>query len=570
QANIIDLSHQVRKDIERLNKKNLAFDVEIVVQDDTAEMMEDNINQIIRLAIMGGLLAVFILWVFLRNISLVTVVALAMPVSIYTAFNLFFGFDVTINSLTLIGIALAVGMLLDTSVVVLENIYRLRTIGYKPSEAVLQGTREVWRSVLAATLTTVAVFIPFTFTSNYMIQLLGKHIGVSIISTLSVSLVVSLLLIPMVVHVIISRKRTRGKEVYQKVSLDNPGIRMYLFLLKTALRNPALTLIAVLFLFFVTILSSMSVSVNKLNELESNQFKVYVTMSTGSTLELTDETVAGIEAKLEDIEEIKDIVSNIEEEEAVITLILQDDYKDINKKTFGAIQSDVMDRIEETPSTQISLTAPSGSGGSRMGGGQNGGMGGSAGFQKMMGIGEDEEYLVFKGQDFKLMVEVAETVEDYIDDLENIRRVRLSIRDNQPEVHLDFNTRLMTDYNVTLNQVLGELGSFQNEVGSGITFGHGNEEYEIMIKFDESLLEDARSDKTFDELRMLEVPDSEDGNHYELESFTDIFYAKGMQEISRVNQEKQIELRYSYEDEVYDSKELLEFAREEIRDIIAN
>ncbi|MFC2113527.1 efflux RND transporter permease subunit [Bacteroidota bacterium] len=239
QANVIDLSHQIRKDIESLNQKNQAFDIEIVVQDDTAEMMEDNINQIIRLAITGGLLAIFVLWIFLRNISLVTVVALAMPVSIYTAFNFFFGFDVTINSLTLIGIALAVGMLLDTSVVVLENIYRLRTLGYKPAEAVIKGTGEVWRSVLAATLTTIAVFIPFTFTSNYMIQLLGKHIGVSIISTLSVSLVVSLLLIPMVVHVIISKKQSRGKEVYKKVSLDNPGIRMYLFLLKTALRNPA-------------------------------------------------------------------------------------------------------------------------------------------------------------------------------------------------------------------------------------------------------------------------------------------------------------------------------------------
>ncbi len=281
QANIIDLSHDIRNEIERLNRSNKAYDIEIVVQDDTAKLMEDNINQIIRLALTGGLLAIFILWVFLRNISLVVVVALAMPVSIYTAFNFFFGFGVTINSLTLVGIALAVGMLLDTSVVVLENIYRLRTLGFKPTEAVLQGTREVWRSILAATLTTIAVFIPFAFSSNYLVELLGKHIGVSIISTLSVSLVVSLLLIPMVVHVIIARRKKRSREVYQKVSMDNHGVRLYLFLLKTALRNPAPTIIGVLVLFFVTILASLSVSVNTLNELETNQITVYVTMPSG-------------------------------------------------------------------------------------------------------------------------------------------------------------------------------------------------------------------------------------------------------------------------------------------------
>ncbi len=570
QANIIDLSHDIRNEIERLNRSNKAYDIEIVVQDDTAKLMEDNINQIIRLALTGGLLAVFILWVFLRNISLVVVVALAMPVSIYTAFNFFFGFGVTINSLTLVGIALAVGMLLDTSVVVLENIYRLRTLGFKPTEAVLQGTREVWRSILAATLTTIAVFIPFAFSSNYLVKLLGKHIGVSIISTLSVSLVVSLLLIPMVVHVIIARRKKRSREVYQKVSMDNRGVRLYLFLLKTALRNPAPTIIGVLVLFFVTILASLSVSVNTLNELETNQISVYVTMPAGATLETTDKEVAGIEEKLKGIEEIKDIVSTIEEEEATVTLILHDDYVDINKRTFGAIQSDVLEKVEDSPSASISLTAPASGGGFRGGGGGGGNAGGTAGFQKLMGIGEDEEYLLLKGQDFGLMVEVAEALQSHIEELDNINRVNLSIRDNQQEVHLDFNTLLMTDYNITFNQVMSELSSFQNEISSGVTFSQGNEEYEIMIKYDESLLEDAREDKTMDELRLMEIPDAQDENLFELESFTEIFYASGMRGISRVNQEKQIELRYQYIDDVYDSKELLEFAREEIEDIIEN
>lgn len=570
QANIIDLSHRIQDDIKRLNKEFEVYDIEIVVQDDAADLMEDNINQIIMLALTGGLLAIFILWVFLRNISLVMVVALAMPVSIFSAFNFFFGFDISINSLTLLGIALAVGMLLDTSVVVLENIYRLRTLGYKPAEAVIKGTREVWRSVLAATLTTIAVFVPFIFSTNFLLKLMAKHIGVSIISTLSVSLVVSILLIPMIVHVIIARRRGRAKVVYQKVSLDNRGIRFYLFLLKTALRNPAPTIILILVLFFVTILASMSVTVNQLSDLETKQIQLFITMPTGSTLETTDEVVAGVETQMAEIEEIKDILSTIEEEEAVVTLILHDDYRDINKRTFGDIQSDVVESVEDHPSASINLSAPQGGGGSGRIGGGGGGEGGMVGFEKLMGIGEDEEYLLLKGQDFNLMVEVAEALESNIEELDNISRVNLSFRENQPEVHLDFNTMLMTDYNITLGQVLGELNTFQNEVSSGVTFIQGTEEYDIMIKYDESLLADASEDKSMDELRLLEIPDAEDVSHYELESFTDIFYARGMRDISRVNQEKMIELRYQYNDDVYDSKDFLEYAREEIEYIIEN
>ncbi len=123
--------------------------------------MEKNINQIINLAITGALLAVLILWFFLRNIRLVSIIAISIPVSVYTAFNFFYAYDISINSLTLVGIALAIGMLVDNSVVVLENIYRLAGTGKDPETAVKQGTTEVWRAIFASTLTTIVVFFPF-------------------------------------------------------------------------------------------------------------------------------------------------------------------------------------------------------------------------------------------------------------------------------------------------------------------------------------------------------------------------------------------------------------------------
>ena len=572
QANIIQLSHVIEDRIAELNAEGRAADVQLSVQDNQAELMEDNINQIIRLALTGALLAIFVLWVFLRNIRLVILVALAMPVSIFTAFNFFFGFDISINSLTLIGIALAVGMLLDTSVVVLENIYRLRSLGYRPAEAVVSGTAEVWRSVVAATGTTIAVFIPFLFSPEYLIRLLSRHIGVSIISTLTVSLVVSLLLIPMAVHFILSRRKKRDKRaVYQEVSIGNPLVRFYLSLLKSALRNPAPTIIGVLILFFGTILSTLSVSVNKLAELESNQITLYVTMPTGTTLQTTDGLVAGMEEALMGIEEGEEVISRIEEEEATLTIRLADDYRRINKRSFSEIQSEAYELVKDMPASDISLSSGSSSSGMRSGGrsGGQGSSGGSAGFMQLMGIGEDEEYILLKGQDFSLMVEVAEDLETYLEELDNINRVRVSVRENQPEVHLDFNSLLMERYGITRNQVMGELNSFQGEISSGVNFSKDNEEYEIIIKYSDAVEED-NSDKDMEDLQNLPVPDSEDENLFELQEIARIHYARGLRDISRLNQQKQVELRYQYIDDVYDSNELLEYARSEIEDVIRN
>ena len=567
QANIIELSHKVEDQLEKINQEGAPFDISVIVQDNSAELMEDNINQIIRLALTGALLAIFVLWVFLRNVRLVLLVAMAMPISIFTAFNFFFAFDISINSLTLIGIALAVGMLLDTSVVVLENIYRLRSLGVKPAESVVRGTSEVWRSIVAATGTTIAVFIPFIFSSDFLVKLLARHIGISIVSTLAVSLFVSLLLIPMGVHFILNRRKRDRKEVYQEVSLNNRLVRIYLSLLKTALRNPAPTIVGVLILFFGTIITTLAVSVNKLSELETNQITLYVTMPTGTTLDATVALVSGMEQALMEIKEHEEVISKIEEEEATVTILLQDDYQKIDNRSFGQIQSEAYEMVKDLPASDISLTTSSGTGNMRAGGG--GGNGGDAGFEQLLGIGEDEEYIVLKGQDFNLLVEVGEDLQSYLDDLDNISSARLSVRENQPEVHLDFNSLMMDRYGITRNEVSNELSSFTSEISSGVSFSQDNEEYEIIIKYND-VVEAEDSDKRMEDLQDLRIPDSDDETLFELQEISDIFFASGLRDITRVNQEKQVELRYQYNDDVYDSNDLLDYARSEIADLIQN
>jgi multidrug efflux pump subunit AcrB/ABC-type multidrug transport system ATPase subunit len=563
QANLIDLSHRTQEVIERLNRKLASSDVEIVIQSNAAETMEKNIDQIISLALVGGLLAVFVLWIFLKNIRIVAIIALAIPVSVFSAFNLFYAFGISINSLTLVGMALAVGMLLDNSVVVLENIYRLAGKRYTPDKAVIQGTTEVWRSVVAATLTTITVFLPFVFSSEYMIRILGSHVGVSIVSTLVISSVVALLLIPMAAHLLLKGERSHNI-FYEKVTTNNRIIQVYVVLLKQAMRNPAATIVGALVVFFISIFVVLAISVNSLREVDQDTFSVYVTMPTGSTLDATDIVVRELESRLPEVKEIKDYTSRVQEEEAIVTITLKEEFEKIAKREVAEIKSDVEGRVRNIRNAEISLTQPTSSQSFRGGGGMAGGAGGD--FGRFMGIGSNQERIVIKGQDFNVMRGVAEDLRYFIDNLESVSSVNVSVGSNRPEIHLLFNQRLMTEYNLSLGNIAGELASFSREFSSGVTFKQGTDEYDIILK-EKGAGEEEETDKTIDDLRALKISNNQ-GAVYDLQDVAEIIYASGMANITRVNQEKQIEVNYRFASEAEDSKDLLNAYRMEIDEVV--
>ncbi len=565
QANLIDLSHKVEERIRELNKKLADKDVQIVIQTNSAEMMEKNIDQIIDLALVGGLLAIFVLWMFLKNFRIVSFIALAIPVSVFTAFNLFYLFNISLNMLTLVGLVVAIGMLLDNSIVVFENIYRLSGKNFDAERAVIQGTKEVWRSIVAATLTTVTVFLPFVFSSDYMVKLLGNNIGVSIISTLMVSLLVALLLIPAAAHLLLKGKR-QSNIFYEKVTTNNRIIQVYILLLKASMRKPAKTIIGAIVLFFLTIFIVLAISVNNLEEVDETQFSIYVTMPTGSTLEATDLVVADIESRLKDIEEKKDLISKIQEEEANLTFILKDDYKDINDRTIAEIKSEVEKTVDKIANAEISLTAPTSS--SSFGGG-GGGRTGTENFGRFMGIGSNQERIVIRGSNFEVMKGVADDILYYVEDLESIRRANINIAGNRPEVHLFFNQLLLTEYGITLNNITEGLNSFTREFTAGVNFNQGTEEYEIVIKEENFDDDEAAAEKGIDDLRHLQISNNQ-GATYDLQDVAQLVYSSGKSSIKRVNQEKQIELTYRFIEEAEASKELLEAYRLEIDDIVSS
>jgi multidrug efflux pump subunit AcrB/ABC-type multidrug transport system ATPase subunit len=569
QANLIKLSHNAIKEINTLNKELASTGVEIVVQNNSAETMENNINQIINLAITGAILAILILWFFLRNLRLVTIIAISIPFSVYTAFNFFYAYDITINSLTLVGIALAIGMLVDNSVVVLENTYRLAGIGKDPETAVKQGTTEVWRAILASTLTTVVVFFPFIFSSNFLVKMLGKNIGVSIVSTLLVSLAVAMTFIPMATYFLLSRKSGSNSEVFKKLSIHDRLIQAYHLVLKSSMRKPASTIIGTLVVFFVALLLSLTLSLSNNEEINTPSFRLSVTMPSGSTLEKTDAVVAQIESRLASLPEKQDIVSRIEEDRATVSINLPKDWDKKSKRSLPEIKNDISEKTKNISSAEISMDEISTSGG--FSGGDNGGenINPGAGFARMIGIGSQSESVIIKGQNFKQMKSLANDIKSYIDALTTINNVRVNVQDNKPEVQLRFDMDYIGRNNFNLMNLSAALATFGREYSSGATFKQGTESYDIIIKYDEpdSLANKNRS-KTIDDLKHLEVSNAS-GAVMDMEELSNIIFSYGMGNIHRENQEKRVTVTYSFTDEINSSKDLLEGARAEIESIVA-
>jgi multidrug efflux pump subunit AcrB/ABC-type multidrug transport system ATPase subunit len=559
QSNMIDLANRVKNEISNLNKELASKDIEIVIQNNQAERMEKNIDMIIRLAIFGGLLAIFILWIFLKNLSLVVAISLAIPISVYTAFNLFYAFGITINSLTLLGLALAIGMLLDNSVVVMENIYRLASGKTDIDTAVRQGTLEVWRSVFAATLTTIMVFLPFAFSTNFIVATIGKHIGVSIISTLLVSLLAAMMLIPMITHAFLKHQDIKKTVNFSTISYRNRLVQIYRVILKTCMRKPAQTALGALAVFFAALLIVVGLSFVKTQEPEIVELTLYATMPGGSTLDNTDPVIADVEKRLEKLEEKQDVISQIYDEEAQITIVLRKDYKKVRNYSIPKIKQEIIGSLSGLEPANFSWDPPSSG---RYFGGNSGA--GEFDMMSFFGIGTQNEKIYIKGENYSQIVSQANLIKYYLSQQPNINVANVNIPSLRPEILMNFDKQLMSLYDIPATAVLTELNAFPEEFSSGSQFKQGTSEYDIQIRTKTPV---PQPDRNLNDLKQLDVK-GRNNAQFELQQISSFSLTAGIPTIKRVNQAKQLEVEYSFISQVLDDKDLLTTARLEVDNLI--
>jgi HAE1 family hydrophobic/amphiphilic exporter-1 len=194
-ANTVQVARRIEQRLDQI-QESLPEDLELVKIHDQSKFISAAIQQVTSAAFFGGLLAIMVLYGFLRDSRATTIIAVTIPVSIIGTFLLMYTNDVSLNIMSLGGVALAVGMLVDNAIVVLENIVRKREQGEGILEAARNGTAEVSTAVIAATLTTIAVFFPMVFISGIAGQLFRDQ-ALTVTFALVFSLIVALTLIPM-------------------------------------------------------------------------------------------------------------------------------------------------------------------------------------------------------------------------------------------------------------------------------------------------------------------------------------------------------------------------------------
>lgn len=188
-------------------EKTLPAGYKLTLVYDQSEFIEQAIAEVKSAALIGGLLAMLVLYLFLRNFWATVIISISIPVSVIATFNLMYGQGITLNMMSLGGIALAVGLLVDNAIVVLENIARHKELGKDPLSAAKIGTREVAMAITASTLTTVAVFFPLVFVEGIAGQLFRDQ-ALTVTFALLASLVVALTLIPAMA----ARERSRTSD----------------------------------------------------------------------------------------------------------------------------------------------------------------------------------------------------------------------------------------------------------------------------------------------------------------------------------------------------------------------
>ncbi len=302
-SNTVQVAGRVAKALDDI-KKNMPAGTQAQVTMNQADFISRAIDLVKGNAWQGALLAVAVLYLFLWNVRSVLIIGLAIPISIITTFNLLYFNNLTLNLMTLSGLALGVGMLVDNSIVVLENIFRRMQEGEDPSVAAVNGAAQVGVAISASTLTTVVVFLPVVFVGGIS-GMLFKELAETVTFSLLTSLVVAITFVPMAASFLF-----RAGERVAASRRDSWLVGGYRTLLRGALR---IGIVLVLVAFAA--LGGSYFLLSKLGgefipKMDNGEFTVSVKMPPGTTLAETDKAVTRVEQLAESLREKAYVVAN--------------------------------------------------------------------------------------------------------------------------------------------------------------------------------------------------------------------------------------------------------------------
>ena len=311
-ANIIKVVGLVKKQLKEIQERLRDRKVDIQIIYDQSQFIRDSINGVRDAAIQGGVLAFFVLLFFLMNIWSSLIVTLSIPISIMLTFSLMYFRHLSVNIMSLGGLALGVGMLVDNAIVVMENVFRHRQLGKPALTAASEGASEVAAAIVASTLTTIAVFLPLIFVKGVAGQLF-KELAFTVTFSLLASLLVALSLIPRLAARIKPRRVETEERLWMRVLRS-----VYLNTLKAFLKFKYFFLAGIVLLTGICFMMLKGVDKELMPKVDQREFMIKVDMPTGTKIEVTDRVVKRIENILlgyPDIKGVSVIIGSSKEKE---------------------------------------------------------------------------------------------------------------------------------------------------------------------------------------------------------------------------------------------------------------
>ena len=313
--NTVEVARLTLEEAEKINRDIPQITLTPII--DTSDYIRNSITNVGSMALYGGILAVLVLLFFLRNVVSTLIIATAIPISIIATFALMYFGGLTLNIMTLGGLALGLGMLVDNAIVVLENIYRLRESGQAPEKATLTGTSEVTSAIIASTLTTLAVFLPLVFIRG-MSGVMFKQLAFVVSFALLCALLVALTLVPMMTARLLHlRGPASGKPLLNRIytlsvrfftSMEDG----YKRLLHLCLNHAGMVIAATVFLLAASLALIPLVGVEFMPTTDEGEVRVNAEMEVGTRLEILGEKFKQIEAIVSrEVPEAKNVVTSI-------------------------------------------------------------------------------------------------------------------------------------------------------------------------------------------------------------------------------------------------------------------
>lgn len=294
-----DVTDRLQERMEELEAENDQIHTTILM--DQGVYIDLIVNSVLQNLMFGAVLAIIILLLFLKSIRPTFVIACSIPISILTAIVLMYFSGVTLNIISLSGLALGVGMLVDNSIVVIENIYRMRNEeGASAKEAAIAGATQVAGAITASTLTTVCVFAPIVFTQGITRQLF-VDMGLTIAYSLLASLIMALTLVPMMSAGLLRKTEAKESKLFERLRGG------YTKLLRRALRWKAFVLLGTLALFGISIVLALSKGTAFMPTMESTEISLTLTTEEDDTLEEAAQIADQYTEKIRQIEDIGEV-----------------------------------------------------------------------------------------------------------------------------------------------------------------------------------------------------------------------------------------------------------------------